>query len=155
MVNQLEISQIYRAWLKSAPLEAAQHTCEIYASNQGTPLLVLRNIYHALIVNRITYCLSAWGGFLTTDAVGRLNAVSKRAKRYGLTDTVFDVIGLLDKTMFSQIKLNNNHRLYYILPPRRPNTDGLRARGHDFTLPKCLNPVYRRFDIRRRFYNYV
>jgi hypothetical protein len=53
------------------------------------PLLLLRNIYHALIVNRITYCLSTWGGFLTTDSVGRLNAVFERAKRYGFTDTVF------------------------------------------------------------------
>jgi hypothetical protein len=109
--------------------------------DQGMPLLLLRNIYHALIVNRITYCLSAWGGFLTTDSVGRLNAVFKRAKRYGFTDTVFDVIGLLenaDKTLFSQIKLNNNHCLYHILPPRRPNIGGLRARGHDFTCQNAL-----------------
>jgi hypothetical protein len=29
-------------------------------NDQGMPLLLLRNIYHALFVNRITYCLSAW-----------------------------------------------------------------------------------------------
>jgi hypothetical protein len=107
--------------------------------------------------SKLTFGLSAWGGFLTTDSVGRLNAVFKRAKRYGFTDTVYDVIGLLenaDEALFSQIQLNNNHCLYHILPPRRPNIGGLRARGHDFTLPKCLNPVYRRSYIPRCLYNY-
>jgi hypothetical protein len=72
--------------------------------DQGMPLLLLRNnIYHAVDVNRITYCLSTYGGFLTTDSVGRLNAAFKRANCYRFTDTVFDEIELLenvDETLF-------------------------------------------------------
>jgi hypothetical protein len=35
--------------------------------DQGMPLKLLHrpNVYVAIIVNRIAYCLSAWGGFLT------------------------------------------------------------------------------------------
>jgi hypothetical protein len=103
---------------------------------RSMPLLLLHNIYKALIINRIMRCLSAWGGLLTTDSVGRLNAVFKRAKRYGFTDTVYDVIGLLknaNAALFSQIQLHNSHCLYHILPPRRSNIGGIRARGLDIT----------------------
>jgi hypothetical protein len=31
--------------------------------DQGMPLDSLSTVYHALVVNRIAYCLSAWGGF--------------------------------------------------------------------------------------------
>jgi hypothetical protein len=110
--------------------------------DQGMPLLLLRNIYHALIVNRITYCLSAWGGFLTTDSVGRLNAVFKRAKRYGFTDTVYDVIGLLenaDEALFSQIQLNNNHCLYHVFYLLVDRT--LVAYAHEVTISPCQNAL--------------
>lgn len=40
---------------------------------QGVSLLLLRNIYTALVANRITYCLSTLDGFSTIDSVGLYN----------------------------------------------------------------------------------
>ena len=40
----------------------------------------LNVIYDALIINRISYCLSAWGGFLNSEQTGRFNALLNRAK---------------------------------------------------------------------------
>lgn len=46
----------------------------------GMSIRNLNVIYDALIVNRISYCLSAWGGFLNSEQIGRLNALLNRAK---------------------------------------------------------------------------
>jgi hypothetical protein len=58
------------------------------------PLKLLHNLFVAIIVNRVAYCLSAWGGFLTEVRKARINTVFKRAKRFGFTDAVYDVNGL-------------------------------------------------------------
>jgi hypothetical protein len=47
----------------------------------GMPLRNLNVIYNALVINRITYCLSAWGGFLNVEQIGRVNALLRRAKK--------------------------------------------------------------------------
>jgi hypothetical protein len=103
------------------------------------PLLLLRNIYHALIVNRITFCLSAWGGFVTIYSVGRLNAVFKRAKRYGFTDTVFDIIGLLENAD-CLAKLSSIIiivcTIFYLLVDRT-----LVAYVHEVTISPCQNAL--------------
>jgi hypothetical protein len=51
------------------------------------PLKLLHNVYVAIIVSRIIYCLSARGGFLIEACKGRINTVFKRAIRIGFTDT--------------------------------------------------------------------
>jgi hypothetical protein len=57
--------------------------------DQGMPLKLLHNVYVAIIVNRIVYCLSVWGGILTEVCKARVNTVFKRARRFGFTDTVY------------------------------------------------------------------
>jgi hypothetical protein len=51
----------------------------------GMPASKINVIFSSLIVNRITYCLSAWGTYLIVEQVGRIDALLKRAKRYGFT----------------------------------------------------------------------
>ena len=36
----------------------------------------------------LLYALSAWGGHIIIDNVGRLNKILRKAKRYGLTDSL-------------------------------------------------------------------
>jgi hypothetical protein len=62
--------------------------------DQGMPLKLLRNVCVAIVVNRIAYCLSAWGGFLTDVCKGCISAVFRRAKRFGFTDTIYDLTGV-------------------------------------------------------------
>jgi hypothetical protein len=125
--------------------------------DQGMPLDLLHNVYVSLVVNRNAYCFSAWGGFLTDECIGRINAVFKRAKRYGFTDTIYDVTGLreyADKHLFDQIQ-SDSHCLHHILPPHKPDVTYLRARGHDNVLPKCHFLPYRASYIPRCLYYYV
>jgi hypothetical protein len=115
------------------------------------------NVYVSLVVNRIAYCLSAWGGFLTDECIGRIKAVFKRAKRYGFTDTMYDVTGLreyADKHLFDQIQ-SDSHCLHHILPPHKPDVIYLGTRGHDYVLPKCNFLAYRASYIPRCLYYYV
>ena len=37
---------------------------------------------------RLLYALSAWGGYISIDNVGRLNKILRKAKRYGFTDSL-------------------------------------------------------------------
>lgn len=74
-------------------------------------------VYHALVVNRIAFSLSACGWLLSSDSTGRLNALFKRC---GSTDMVYDVIILREYAIiiiFSKI-LSGNLLPSYVLPPR-------------------------------------
>jgi hypothetical protein len=125
--------------------------------DQGMPLKLLHNVYVAIIVNRIAYCLSAWGGFLTEVCKARINAVFKRAKRFGFTDTVYDLNGLrehADEFLFNQIQ-SDFHCLHHILPPIKPDCTYLRARGHDYILPKFDSYLYRSSFMPRCLYYYL
>ena len=125
--------------------------------NQGMPLDALDTVYHALVVNRIGYCLSAWGGFLITYGENRINVLFKRAKRYGFTDTIYNVVGLrenADQTLFKCIQVAN-HCLNSILPPVRSSLFESRSRGHDFCLPTCITDAYRKSYLPRCLFSFV
>jgi hypothetical protein len=105
----------------------------------------------------ITYCVSAWGRYLTAEQVGRIDALLKRAKRYGFTSFYYDFNGLLehaDYKIFNSIQCENNY-WHYILPPVKTGDCNLRMRGHNFVLPRDVSticPLCRDVDI--NFYNY-
>ena len=63
--------------------------------NQGTPPPVLHAIYQSIIINRVAYCISAWGGFITDYNVQKFNGLFRRAKKYGYTNIIFDFHGLM------------------------------------------------------------
>lgn len=123
----------------------------------GMPLSCLHVVFCSLVVNRIIYCLSAWGGLITIDQANRINAVLKRAKRYGFTDETYIFEGLLeccDSAMFANMQAPD-HCLHHLLPPVRSSASQLRARGHDFILPKCRFSLYRKSFLPRCIYNYL
>lgn len=125
--------------------------------DQGAPINVLHSIYEAIIVNRITYGISAWGGFVSEGHVNQINSIFRKAKRYGYTTILFDFKGLLnyyDSELFGKIQ-NRNHCLNHILPPKLPDHKPYRNRGHPFYLPKCKNNLYRQSFLPRCLYNNV
>ena len=114
-------------------------------------------IFSTLIVNRITYCVSAWGSYLTAEQVGRVDALLKRAKRYGFTSFYYDFNGLLehaDCKMFNSIQCENNC-LHYILPPVKTGDCNLRMRGHNFVLPRCQHDMYKKSFVPRCLYKFI
>ena len=111
----------------------------------------------ALIVNRISYCLSAWGGFLNAEQIGRINALFLRARKYRLTDNVYDFVGLLqhlDYKLFKSMQ-SDVHCLNLILPPKKFDNPRLRSRGHNYCLPKCLFELYKKSFLSRSLYAFL
>ena len=123
----------------------------------GMPISKMNLIFCTLIVNRITYCVSAWGSYLTAEQVGRVDALLKRAKRYGFTSFYYDFNGLLehaDYKMFNSIQCENNC-LHYILPPVKTGDCNLRMRGHNFVLPRCQHDMYKKSFVPRCLYKFL
>jgi len=50
---------------------------------QGLPKHELDIVYSAILVNRITYALPAWAGFLTADLINRVNSLLQKCFKYG------------------------------------------------------------------------
>jgi hypothetical protein len=74
--------------------------------------------------------------FLSVEDENRINVFFQRAKRYGFTDTVYNVAGLREHSdrTFKSLQIEG-HCLASILLPVRNNIGELRNRGHIFTLP--------------------
>jgi len=47
------------------------------------PLNKLRVVVYSLTVSRIAYALPAWGGFVSVEFKGKIDAMFKRLRRYG------------------------------------------------------------------------
>jgi hypothetical protein len=74
----------------------------------GMPVNKLHLVFCAPIVNRISYCLPAWGGFLNAEQIGRINALFLRARKYRLTDNLYDFVGLLQHLDYKLVKSMQN-----------------------------------------------
>jgi succinate dehydrogenase flavin-adding protein (antitoxin of CptAB toxin-antitoxin module) len=106
---------------------------------QGLPRHELNIVYSAIIVNRLTYALPAWAGFLTTDLTSRLNSLLKKCFkcRYSKKcNNISQLIEQADDKLFASLN-KPEHCAHYLLPPIKPSVRSLRSRGHKYTLPKC------------------
>ena len=55
----------------------------------------LQHICQALIISRIIYAVSAWGGFLSAELRNRINVFFRRLYKYGYTSALVDMEQLL------------------------------------------------------------
>jgi len=99
----------------------------------------LKILFHAIIVSEVLYALSAWGGYISGDNVGRVNKLLCQAKRYSFIDTLLTFPELMeqsDKRLFSRV-VCSNHCLYHLLEKDNLVLQmSLRPRGHSFYLPR-------------------
>ena len=111
--------------------------------SQGMPESKLHVIFATLIISRIFYALSTWGGFLNNQQINRINALFWKARRFGLCGPTC----LCDVSRISEIgwlyrlcnRIQSPSRfLSHLLPPEKHHL-GLRHRGHSYTLPLCPN----------------
>ena len=111
----------------------------------------LETVFQALIISRLSYALTAWGGFITTEQSGKINAFLKRSLKYGLTQKCFNINEILckaDCTLFKAIQLSGNC-LHSILSPHKSSLVNLRACGHNFELPICKTIIHKQSFIPR------
>ena len=102
--------------------------------SQGMPGRKLHEIFVALIVSRISYALSAWGGFLTGQQINRIMFFVK----YDVLVFVPLQVYVMYRNILASLIVNCS-RVYkarptacltsHILPPEK-NLGGLRSRGH-------------------------
>jgi hypothetical protein len=118
----------------------------------------LNIIFQAIIVSRITYAMSAFSGFLNTCDIDRMNAVFRKAKRWGITECAYyveDFIETAQLKLFKRINCNNNHCLYQLLPNKRDCNYNLRIRGHEYELPENKTTLTKRAFIANSLYKYI
>jgi hypothetical protein len=118
----------------------------------------LHIIFQAIIVSRITYALSAFSGFLNTCDIDRVNAVFRKAKRWGITQYIYyveDFIEIAQIKLFKCIISNDTHCLYQLLPNKRDCNYDLRTRGHEYKLPDNKTSLTRRAYIANSLYKYI
>jgi len=75
-------------------------------------------VFHAIIVNKSIYAISAWYGFLNKSHVLQINSLFKRAFKYGYVKSVIKLEQLLqhyDDKLFTKTT-QGNHAMRHLLP---------------------------------------
>jgi hypothetical protein len=122
---------------------------------RGTNLSTLEAIFKTLIVARILYAISAWGGFINSTERGRIDAMFMRCKRFGYcteASTFERLLSKADERLFVRTQ-NESHCINHLLPAVRISTHQLRERGHPYVLPQCVLNLHRRSFIVRMLFN--
>jgi len=109
--------------------------------SQGMPENKLHIIFVALIINRISYALSAWGGFLNSQQINRINAFLRIARRFGICSStcicdVSEYLRMVDSRLFNSIQSPS-----HCLTSTSTSKTALwpRPRGHRYALAICQN----------------
>jgi len=111
--------------------------------HQGIPSNKLRVAAYSLIVSRIVYVLPAWGGFISAELIGKVDAMFRRFQRFGYVSdnlNVSDLIQNADEDLFHKMRVRQ-HCLHHLLRPVRV-MDKLRERGHPFILPEYNTVIH-------------
>jgi len=120
---------------------------------QGLSFKQLNIVFQAIIVARIQYALSAWGGFISCDMKNKIDALFSRANRSGFCNS-FSFHSLLfsaDHTLYKSM-CNSQHCLNLILPPVKVVQYDLRDRGHERVLPDHTTALYKKSFILRHLF---
>ena len=97
-------------------------------------------VFQSLDLNKITYAVQSYSGYLLEQQIDRLQAMLNKAKKFGLVSVLYNLREILenrDYRLFNQIVADPQHCLNNILPPVRTCVFGTRDRGHPYELPCC------------------
>jgi len=122
---------------------------------QGLPCCKLKVVYNCIIVSRITYAISAWGGFISKADEDRVNNLLKRGFHYGYTNVLQQFQQLVqhaDHTLFAAMN-NKRHCLHALLPPAVSHHHETRPKAHSFQLPNCNTVLFKQSFLPRVLYN--
>lgn len=124
--------------------------------NKGLSTVNLEVIFYALIVSKVLFALSAWGGFISASDRGKVDAMLKRCRKYGYCNSLLTFDGFLhdcDSKLFMKM-CSPSHCLNHLLPKTRPLTSTLRERGHPFILPHVKKDLFKNSFIIRSLFNF-
>ena len=112
-------------------------------------------VYDAIVLSKVLYALSGWGGYITQALKDRIDASFRKAcrwrlthKQYNFNDLLFDV----DSKLFACSK-SELHCLNHMLPLRSCSSQlTLRPRGHAYDVPRVEYELTKRSFILRSLY---
>jgi hypothetical protein len=125
--------------------------------NRGLSPTSLQAVFTALVLSRIIYAISAWGGFASAAEQQKLDKVLSKSHKYGycVTRSRFEeLLESADKVLFKKAQ-SNKHSLYNLLPPIRISNTVLRERGHPFIVPSCKHELFKRSFITRSLFKFI
>lgn len=125
--------------------------------NQGLSLHNLNIVFQALVISRIVYCLPVWGGYVTAEQRGQINAFFRRAYTRGFCFKVYSIDDLLDATddrLFKAIQ-SNVHCLHPIMPSPKSGSITMRPRGHEFELIRCNFEFFKKSFLPRCLFKFL
>jgi hypothetical protein len=117
---------------------------------QGMPNALIDTVYQSIVLSRLTYALSAWGGFLTKQPINKIDAFLTRSHRFGYMAkprTLNDMLKTVDNTLYKAV-CKPGHCLNSLLPSVRTMPMALRN-INNLQLPLCRYVLFKNYFIIR------
>jgi len=114
-------------------------------------LELLHCVFHAIILSKMLYAISAWYGFLNKSHVSQINSLFKPAFKYGYVKTVINLEQLLqnyDDNLLTKATYEN-HAMHHLLPSFKSTCYNLRSRGHGLSVSFVKYELHKKTFINR------
>ena len=102
----------------------------------------LNDVFRALMLSRVTYALPALSGGMTRADNDRIDALIRKARRWGITNidiTYEQASVMLETSLFKKIGAPD-HCLHQLLPEHKPRASyNLRVRANNYDVPLITN----------------
>jgi len=118
---------------------------------QGLSLELLHCVFHAIIVDKIMYAISAWYGFRNKSHVLQINSLFKRAFKYGYVKSVIKLEQLVqdyEDNLFTKAT-RGNHAIHHLLPSPKSTCYNLRTLGHALSVNLVKSKLHKNIFINR------
>ena len=125
---------------------------------RGLNQAALDIVFQSLILNKITYAVPSYSGYLLEQQIVKLQAMLNKAKKWGFVSVLYNLREILenqDYRLFNQMVTNPQHCLNSILPPVRSCVFGTRDRGHPYELYCCKYNAHKQSLINGCLFRYV
>lgn len=125
--------------------------------SHGMQIKQLSKVTETLLATTITYASPAWWGFLKATEHEQINAIFRKARKWGFTQNEIPTFQTLckqmDNNLFRSILADPHHSLQHLLPPVKTTGYNLRTRTHNRTLPSEDSNLLRKNFIHRMIFN--
>ena len=118
----------------------------------------LSNVCKAVFLPTLTYASQAWWGFINQEQKHKIESLVRKTRSWNIDGGIplpnmDELFTKFDKTLFTNILLNENHVLNQLLPEIKVTTYNLRKRSHNRVLPLCNGLTAKNF-INRMLFTY-
>ena len=144
--------------VRKSPFPSAGTAVPLFCVKTVKQRPLLRDVFRATVVSKITYCSPAWSGMCSAADRARLDAFLNRCKRLGFYDkdlrSATELFSDADDALFERINPNSQHVLQRYLPDRPDPHYSLRKRSHNKSLTTKSSELSERDFLIRMLYKH-